>query len=198
MTDQVTICNQALMLLGQDTIQNLAENTVEAKACSVFYDSARDACLRIIKPPFIMARVAPGALLTVPLSGLYLYAYPVPTDNLLILELGTTLNTGQPTGAFMDSLVWTVEGQAILTNQPILWIRYLQDLTGVETVMDESFVLAFAAFLASRIAYAITESNAKVGGMMQLYGALKEECQNVYGQGQSTQQTYNTQLLANR
>jgi hypothetical protein len=198
MADQVSICNQALMLLGEDTIQDIGENTTEAKACSVFYDSARDSCLRLIKPPFVMGRVAPGALLTVPLSALYMNAYPVPVDNLLVVELGTALNTGQPQGAFADSLAWTVEGSAILTNQPILWIRYLKDVVGVENLMDENFVLAFAAFLASRIAYAITESNAKVGGMMQLYGALKDEAQNVYGQGQSTQATYNTQLLVNR
>jgi hypothetical protein len=202
MTDQVTICNQALMLLGQNTIQSISENTAEAKACNVFYDSARDAVLRLIKPPFIMSRVAPGALLTAPLSGIYSYSYAYPVNTLLIVELGTSLNTGLPQGAYQDSLAWTTEYQGavqvILTNQPILWIRYLQVVTGVEAYMDEGFVQAFAAYLASRIAYAITESNAKVGLMMQLYGALQLECENVYGQGQSTQQTFNTELLANR
>lgn len=186
------------MLLGQNQIQNLTENTLEAQACNVFYDSARDSVLRMIKPPFIITRAIPGVLLAPPLSGLYNYAYALPADLLLMLELGTSLNTGQPQGAYQDSLAWTVEESSLLTNQPILWQRYLQKVTGVEALMDEGFVQAFAAYLASRIAYTITESNAKVGMAMQLYGALKEEAENVYGQSQSTQQTYNTQLLSNR
>lgn len=198
MSTQIDICNQALMLLGQNTIQSLTENTAEAKACNTFYANALNSVLRDIKPPFIMARVAPGALLATPLSGLYIYAYPVPTNCLLVVELGTSLNTGQPQGAYQDSLAWTVEQQSILTNQPILWIRYLTVLQSVESVMDENFVASLAAYLAFKIAYTITESNAKVGTMMQLYGAESEHCKNIYGQGQSTQQTYNTQLLANR
>jgi hypothetical protein len=194
----VLICNQSLLLLGQDTIQSLGENTAEAKACAAFYDDARDTVLRDIKPPFIAARVAPGALLAPPLSGVYIYQYPVPVDCLLVTDLGTALNTGQPTGAYQDSLVWEVEGSGILTNQPVMWIKFLADVDGVEASMDATFVKALAAYLASEIAYTITESNAKVGAMMQLYGVRHQDCLNVYGRSRSTQDTFNTQLLRNR
>jgi hypothetical protein len=191
MTSSIAIANQALLLLGKNTIQSFDEQTAEARTAKAFYETTRDHVLRDIKPPFLITRTELVAQ-TPPIGAtdMQSFAYAIPADALLVMSVAGTFDYG--------TLTWVVEGNQVLTNFAASWMRYLKNVDGVEDLMDASLVKAVAAYLAGEMSYTLTENSGKLGAMMQIYGARKEEAQNIYGQAQSTQQTTNTQLLLNR
>jgi hypothetical protein len=190
--DEIGICNHALMLLAEKTIQSLDEDTNEARACNVFYQLTRDACLREIKPNFAIARTAQLGAGTAPPFG-YASAFDLPQDCTLVLGV---FQAGQP---LTDRDGWVREGQQILCNYDAgIQIRYIRTLPNIEAVMDASFVQAFSAFLAAQLTYTLTSSSGKLTSMVQLYELRKAECENQYGQESSTRMITNTQLTAYR
>ena len=81
----VNICNQALLLLGERTIQSLDEDSTQAKVCAAFYETSRDACLRELKPSFARKRAVLTAVGPKPAWG-FDNAYQLPQDCLLVIE----------------------------------------------------------------------------------------------------------------
>ncbi len=202
MTDQVSICNQALLLLGERTIQDLEEDTTEASLCSAMYFDARNHCLRDLKPNF--AKKRSGTLVNgdTPEFG-WAFAARLPEDCLLVVDinrdlLASTLNSvtggGGPTGRHNTGFKeWRVEGRAILSGRVEMQILYISD-KAPEAEMDSSFIKALAAYLAGEFAYPLTNSRVKVEEMMKLYGARADDAQATWGQESATVRTENDQL----
>ena len=57
MTSAVNIANQALLMLGENAIQSLDEQTTEAQLANAFYADTRNYVLADLKPPFARLRV---------------------------------------------------------------------------------------------------------------------------------------------
>jgi len=191
MTDKIKICNQALLLLGENTIQDLDEDTTEAKLCNAFYDDARDSCLRDMKPNF--ARRRSGDLVNgeTPTYG-WDFAGKLPEDFLCLVEINRDFITGID-GAASDSDEWRVEGGFFLSNRTATKVLYISS-DAPEAKMDSSFVKALAAYLASEIAYGLTNATTKVAAMMALYGIRRDDALAIDGQESSTVRTTNDQL----
>lgn len=182
-----SICNQALLLLGQKTIQSLDEETKEAAACKAFYDDTRDHCLRDMKPNFATHRVKLTAANPTPAWG-FDYAWALPQDYMCVVQLDMqTLQDRQYRN-------WRVEGLSFLTDRFEPNIRYVQRIDGVESRMDSSFVKTMAAFIAYEIGYALTESTEKVASMFDLFVQRREDAYGIYGQESSTVELTNEQL----
>lgn len=165
----VDICNSALQRCGSATIQSLADNSREARACSVAYDSNRRDELRRHYWKFAMKRVVLAPDSAAPASD-FAYQFSLPTDCLRIYF---------PNDAYLD---WSVEGRKILTNtaqspfsaSPVpgtptvttttpaitLNLRYVADITDV-TQWDASFYSVMSLALAMDICEVLTNSTSK-------------------------------------
>jgi hypothetical protein len=188
MADIIGICNQALMLLAEKTIQSLEEDTNEARACAVFYPDSRNSCLREIKPNFAVKRsaVLPGGPKP---------EYEYGQSAVLPQDCGIVLSTWQKDDPVKD---WVIENGLLLSGYVGVQIRYISIAEDMESRMDSAFVKAFAASLAAELTYTLTSAASKLAAMMALYKLRKDEAQNQYGQEVSTRQITNNQLTAYR
>lgn len=170
----VDICNAALQRVGAATIMNLADNTREARACAVAYDSNRRDELRRHFWKFAIKRQVLAPDSTAPVSD-FAYQFSLPTDCLRIVF---------PNDPYLD---WSVEGRKILTNSaqsPFgvttptvsttsttsakLNLRYVADITDV-TQWDASFYSVLSLSLAADICEVLTNSTGKRASIRDEY-----------------------------
>jgi hypothetical protein len=189
MASQVSICNQALLLLGDKTIQSLTENTREAEVANAFYQDSRDHVLRDIKPNFAIRRAPPGAS-SPGLNPVLPVTYPLPSATAVVLGVYTQEQD--------PSTPWVVEGPSIASEIAITQIVYITREEGLEATFDSSFTKALAAYLAAEFSYSLTGSQPKLAELMQLYTMRKEDAMTIYGMESSTKITYNQQLMVGR
>lgn len=144
----VDICNSALQRVGATTILSISDNSPEARACSVAYDSNRRDELRKQKWNFAKKRIVLAPDATAPAFD-YTYAFSLPSDCLRVIRPATS------------NLDWQVEGRKILTNDSdTLNLRYIADITDA-TAFDPSFYNVIAAALALDLVERLTQSNTK-------------------------------------
>ena len=169
---QTDSCNSALQRVGAATIMDITDNSREARACAVAYDSTRKAELRKRKWRFALKRVTLAPDTTSP-NFEYQYAFTLPSDCLRIV-----LPADNP------DLYWSLEGRKILTNYtqspflgagfqpaatgPALFLRYIADIEDT-TQWDPAFYEMFAIKLATAICEPLTQSNQKKGGLIAEY-----------------------------
>ncbi len=194
----VEIANQALLMLGQKVIQDLAEDTPEALAVRTYYEDARDHTLRDIKPSFAVKRSADLALsANDPPEFGFDHAHALPIDNLLVITInlngGSSSSLGSDLGE-QQFREWRVEGQDILSDRANIKILYIHTDVDIESLMDSSYVKALAAYLAAEMSYTLTESTTKFETMMALYDLRKNDAGTTYGQESSTVRTINDQI----
>lgn len=161
----VDICNSALQRVGAASIVSLSDNSPEARACTIAYDSNRRDELRKHPWNFAVKRVVLAPDSTAPAFD-YQYQFTLPSDCIRVLR---------PATAELD---WQVEGRKILTNYgsdytvssgtPSLNLRYIADITD-STMFDPSFYNVVAAALALDLVEKLTQSNQKKQLLMQDY-----------------------------
>lgn len=158
----VDCCNSALQRVGATTILSLSDNSPEARACSVAYDSNRRDELRKHPWNFAIKRVVLAPDATAPAFD-YAYAFTLPSDCLRVLRPATS------------DLDWQIEGRKILTNDSTtLNLRYLADIEDCSQ-WDSSFYNVVAAALAVDIVERLTQSNVKKQNLEKDYDdAIKE------------------------
>lgn len=144
----VDICNSALQRVGAASITSLADNSPEAKACNLAYDSNRRDELRKHPWNFAVKRAVLAPDATAPAFG-FLYAFTLPTDCLRVLRPATY------------QLDWQIEGRKILTNDgAVLNLRYIADITDAAQ-FDSSFYNVLSAALALDVVEKLTQSSTK-------------------------------------
>jgi hypothetical protein len=152
----VDCCNSALQRVGAATITSLTDNSPEARACSVAYDSNRRDELRKHPWNFAITRVVLAPDATAPAFD-FKYQFTLPSDCLRVLR-----------SADYD-LDWKIEGRKILSNNSsTLYLRYISDITD-PTQWDSSFYNVVAGALAIDICEKLTQSNTKKQMLIQQY-----------------------------
>lgn len=170
----VDVCNSALQRCGSATIMNLSDNTREARACAVAYDSNRRDELRRHFWKFAIKRAVLAPDVATPASD-FAYQFTLPTDCLRIVF---------PNDPYLD---WSVEGRKILTNSsqsPFgvtsptvttsttaavkLSLRYIADITDV-TQWDASFYSVLSLSMAADICEVLTNSTSKRASIRDEY-----------------------------
>jgi hypothetical protein len=152
----VDCCNSALQRVGATTILSLSDNSPEARACSVAYDSNRRDELRRHPWNFATKRVVLAPDANSPAFD-YLYAFTLPSDCLRVLRPATS------------DLDWLIEGRKILTNDSsTLYLRYIADIEDCAQ-WDPSFYNVMAASLAIDIVERLTQSNVKKSALEKDY-----------------------------
>jgi hypothetical protein len=152
----IDCCNSALQRVGAATILSLSDNSPEARACSVAYDSNRRDELRKHPWNFAITRAVLAPDSTAPLFG-YDYQFTLPSNCLRVLRSSDY------------DLDWRIEGRKILTNNDTtLYIRYLADITD-PTQWDGTFYNVVAGALAIDLCEKLTQSNTKKQVLVEQY-----------------------------
>ena len=152
----IDICNSALQRVGASSITSLSDNSPEARACSVAYDSNRADELRKHAWNFAIKRAVLAPDVTAPAFD-YTYAFTLPSDCLRVLR---------PNTARLD---WQIEGRKILTNESAtLYLRYIYDCQDAAQ-FDASFYNVVSAAMSVDICEKLTQSNVKKGALSQDY-----------------------------
>lgn len=152
----VDVCNSALQRVGANSIISLADNSREARAVSLSFDSNRRDEIRKHNWNFAIKRVILAPDATAPAFE-FTYQFTLPADCLRVMRPPTT------------NLDWEIEGRKILTNDSsVLNLKYIADITDVAQ-WDSSFYNVFASALALDIVEVLTQSNQKKAMLKEDY-----------------------------
>jgi len=152
----VDCCNSALQRVGAASILSLSDNSPEARACAIAYNSNRRDELRKHRWNFSLTRVVLAPDATAPAFD-FTYQFTLPSDCIRVLRPAT------------ENLDWQIEGRKILTNDSaVLYLRYIADIEDV-TQWDPSFYNVVAGALALDICERLTQSNTKKQAMLAQY-----------------------------
>lgn len=154
MASEVSICNAALALVGEPTIDSLTDaNNEAAIACNEAYTRLRDAELRKNRWGFAIKRAQLAAQTPVPLFGKANY-FPVPSDYLRLIPLDPADQHHTD-----DRTIENSGNAVVIATQESapLHIRYVARVTD-PNVFDSMFQDALAGRIAQVIAIKITQS----------------------------------------
>lgn len=146
MATSVSICSNALLMLGAQPINDLAEDLDRARLAANLYPSVRDDILRAHPWNCATKRVILAPDATPPSFG-YSYQFPLPMDWLRTLSVGDY-------GVEID---FRHEGRMLLADDSALKLRYIFR-NEIESTWDSMLIHCMTLAMAARMAYAITQS----------------------------------------
>lgn len=184
----VSICSNALLMLGAQTINDFADqlNLDRAKLCANLYPTVRDDMLRSHPWNCAIKRavLAPDAV--APAFG-YTHSFELPADFMRVLEVGTN-------GSQIDYLV---EGRTIQADTTVLELRYVFR-NEVENTWDAHLVKLVTLAMAAALAYPVTQSSALQQSFEQKLEMTLKRARAVDGQEDPPQTLGDERLLRAR
>lgn len=147
MATAVSICSNALLMLGQKPISSFTEGDF-ADLASNLYPQVRDAMQRSHTWNCCVRRVILSPDTERPAFG-YAYQYLLPTGWLRTLAVGED----------GDEIAYKTEGRRILIDEPVLKLRYLMR-NEVEDTWDGLLIHGMGLAMKAVMAYAVTKSQA--------------------------------------
>ena len=186
----LSICSDALILLGASPISSFTEGTDSAQACDRLYPDLRDTMLSTYVWSWTLKKSQIARLSTNPINE-WQYAYQLPGDMLsgvlAVFESNSTTERSRRYG-------WEVYGDQLYTNMETVYIDYQASVA--ETKMPNYFVRLLRTALAGELAIVVTDQAAKADYFKaQAFGSpgengrggLMREAMNIDARGQSTQ-----------
>ncbi|MCP2076419.1 UNVERIFIED_ORG: hypothetical protein J2Y77_005855 [Pseudomonas lini] len=188
MATGVSICSNALLMLGAQTINDFNDqlNLDRAKLCANLYPTVRDDMIRQHPWNCCIKRVVLAPDAAAPAFG-YEHAFELPADFMRVLEVGTA-------GQQIDYLV---EGRSIQADTTVLELRYVFR-NEVESTWDSSLVKLVTLAMAAVLAYPVTQSAALQQALGQELEQEKRRARAVDGQEDPPQTLGDERLLASR
>lgn len=156
MPSVIDICNNALDKLGHQSIMSLTDGNKAAKLCNRNWTSARDKVLRDHPWNFAVKRAALAPITTAPAFG-FGREFKLPTDCLRLIEV-LDHHSGE----------YQVEGESILANGTVLYIRYVRRVEDPNTY-DSLFCDAVSLALAIDMCESLTQSSTKEQWLTEKY-----------------------------
>lgn len=147
MANAVSICSNALQMLGAKPINDFNERTEHARLCASLYPSVRDDLLRAHPWNCATKRVILAPLVDAPPFD-FSYQFALPGDWLRTLQVG---RKGQ-------SLTYRSEGRNILASVTALPLVYIFR-NEVEQTWSTNLVEIAELQMAAKMAYAVTKSS---------------------------------------
>ncbi|MCP4488995.1 MAG: hypothetical protein GY820_17035 [Gammaproteobacteria bacterium] len=175
MASEVSICNAGLLMLGENPIIALDDNSKAARTCNTLYEQKRDWLIRSHEWKFAISRtnIAPDSASP---DHEWDNQFSLPTNCLRLLDIYPT------------TVTYKVEGRKILSNETILYIRYLKRVTDPE-IMDDGFREVLSTVIAKEAAMTLTDSSRKQKAMEDSYevklsdarfqGAIEDDLDNI-------------------
>ena len=175
MATEVSICSNALRILGDDPITSLTDDTERARLCNSLYEPARDAVLRSHPWNFAITRATLGQLSTTPAYE-YAYQYSLPTDPYCLRVLSMEY---QDYVFKIEHLAGT--GRVLLTDEGTAKILYIAKVSDTAQ-FDSLFVDTLTAKMASELSFPVTNSVTLQAQMQKLYQLKLSEARSIDGQ----------------
>lgn len=181
----VSICSDALILLGAKPISSFNDGTDESNTADRLYPNVRDMTLSMYPWSFAYKKVKLARLITTPVNE-WEYEYQLPGDRL-----------GSPRAAFTSQSVgarpfknWEILGDKLMCNEKTVVIDYPYQTP--EFAMPQYFVQLLKYMMAWHLAYPITEQESKTQYWQAVaVGSGREgyfrQAANIDGQGQPPQ-----------
>ena len=161
----LSLCNNALLLLGNTAIDAITDNTKAAKLCSQFYQQSVDAVLRAYTWNAATYRSAALTATTTPSFG-FSYAFTLPDDCLRVLMIEDE-----------ETIPFRIESGVILTDDSTCKISYIKRITPDN--MGSLLIEAISARLAATMAFSLTNSTSGAEAMWKLYEKKLDEAQTI-------------------
>lgn len=150
MASEASICNSALVELGEPRITSLTESSKPARECAEHYAEQRDLELRAHLWNFAAARVKLAKLSTAPAFG-FDNQFQLPADWL------RTVTVHNNDGGY-GTVRYKIEGRKILSDAEDIYLRYVRRIEDPDE-MTPDFREALAARLARKLAVSLAKSN---------------------------------------
>ena len=186
MATEVSICSNALLMLGAQPINSLTENNDRARLCNSLFDTVRDDVLRSHFWNCATKRLALAPDVTAPAFD-YSYQFTLPSDFIRLQQVGEY-------GYESD---YRQEGNKILCSESTLKIVYIYRNESVET-WDVSLINAMQHAMAAKLAYPITQSASLSQVMDQQLNMFMKRARAVDGQDNPPETMGDFPLLAAR
>ena len=186
----VSICSDALVMLGAATISAFDEGTDTATACDRLYPDIRDNLLSTYQWSWSLKKVQLARLSTAPV-GEWKYAYQLPGDMLSgVLAVFETSGTYERPRRYG----WEVYADQVFTNLETIFIDY--QATVAEDKLPPYFVRLLKTAVAAELAVVVTDQISKADyyknqafgspGQNNRGGYLRE-AMNIDGRGKSSE-----------
>lgn len=175
MSSTVEMANQALLMLGQNTIISLTEDVEAARLCNGRFTYVRDATLRAYPWNCALHRQALAQSATAPTWG-YDHQYALPTSPYCLRVLKMKENESD-----YGSYSWKVAGRYIETDADTCTIQFIKQVTDPNE-MDILLREAISARLAAEICYPLTGSKTMQELMWNIYTQKIREAKSVDAQ----------------
>lgn len=184
MATAVSICSNALQMLGAKSINDFNDDTDRATLAANLYPQVRDAVLRSHPWNCAVARVALAPQVPTPAFD-YAFQFSKPDDWLRTLQVGFL-------GAEAD---YRDEGRLFLCNDNPFYLRYIfRNVT--EGTWDTMLVHGVSLAMKAAMAYAITKSTAVATASLQEALLYLKSCRAVDGQDDPPETLGDFPLLA--
>jgi len=196
----ISICSDALIMLGAKAISSFNDGTDESSTCDRLYPDIRDSLLVQYPWSFTMKKVKLARLVTIP-NSVWRYEYQLPGDRLTSPRaVYARSNPGSPV-----QKDWEIQGDKLLTNLDEVFIDY--QFQTPEFAMPQYFVQLLKYHMAWHLAMPITEQMDKAqywqgisvgGGGENGRGGYFRTAANIDGQNQPTRVIEDYSLIAVR
>ena len=191
LVSEVSICNQALLWLGQNTITSLDESSTAAEWMTNNYPFLRDAVLEERMWTFATARAVSTTADLDPFGVQYLHA--IPLGWLSVYRVYCNVTSSDPSN-WQKSEGWRREGSNILTNEATVYL-WGMDRTVDTGKFTQLFAQALAARIAADAAIPFTENRGLQSDMWNLYSAKLAEAATRDGQQGSNEKIQSNSLI---
>jgi hypothetical protein len=165
---EVSICNTALLRVGEGTILALTEDSKPARACNLIYADTRDSVLREHPWNFAVKRVELALLADAPIFE-FDFQHQLPADCIRVLKTDD------------DLIAHRVEGNRILSNNSVVKIEYISRITDT-TQFDTLFTDALSDRIAADLAFNLSDNNALSQFMFQRSKDKVKQARSMDGQ----------------
>jgi len=194
----VSICSDALVMLGASVISSFDEGTPSATACARLYPDLRDTLLSRYPWSWSIRKVQLSRLVTPPINE-WEYAYQLPgnmlTGVLAVFDSGS--DAARPI-----NYGWEIYGSQLFTNLETVYIDYQETVT--EASMPPYFVRLLRIAMSAELAIVITDQVQKMDYLRTIAfgspgengrGGLFRESVNIDSRGQLTKSIEDFSLI---
>tara|TARA_R100000654_G_scaffold44332_1_gene70577 strand:- start:239 stop:865 length:627 start_codon:yes stop_codon:yes gene_type:complete len=189
---KLTICNDALLMLGASEMTSFTEGTDSAKICDRLYDDLKKYILSIYPWSFAKTKVQLARTSDTPKTE-WTYAYALPAD---IIGTPKAVFTTSTAGALPQTEfeLYFIDQQRLLADYETVFIDYISDVD--ESRFPEFFVYMLRHALAADFAEPLTDQITKADYFRTLAfgtpqengrGGLFRQCTQADAQGQRAQ-----------
>lgn len=174
MASKVDLANEALLLLGANTITSFADNDPNAVLVNRFYEGEKDALLRSHRWNCAVTTANLASLVDTPIID-WEFKFNLPTDPYCLRVLDVRTVTGD------IKLDFEIQGRELLTEESTVDITYIKRITDASQ-FDSLLYQALVFRMAWKLSFPITRSSGVMQQMAQLYDAVVRDARTIDSQ----------------